>query len=72
MSFGGREKSEIAIIGEQVPEKQKRYPQKRLNADGTPVIGPDGKQVFDFPTKTVPAHEGAKLYASCPNWVYNK
>lgn len=69
MSFGGRENSEIAIIGVDVAETEKRYPQKRLNADGTPVME-DGKPVFDFPTKTVPAHGGAKVFASCPAWLY--
>ena len=70
MSFGGRENYEMSILKYNVPQTEKSYPRKVVDAAGNPVIGDDGKQLFEHPTKIVPAHTTARMMASCPQWLY--
>lgn len=62
LPFGGREKSNIAISGKDIPETIKTYPKKvGINEDGT--------DRYESGERKVPAHYSAKLHASCPDWV---
>lgn len=62
LPFGGREKSNIALSGKEVPETIKTYPKKvGLNEDGT------GR--YEFGERRVPSHITAKVYGSCPEWI---
>jgi len=62
LSFGGREKSNIAISLKQVDEHMASYPkQVGVKDDGTPSYG-KGEAL-------VKAHETIKVHPSCPSWV---
>ena len=62
LPFGGREKSNVAICGKEVPETIKTYPKKvGVNEDGT------GR--YESGERRVPSHFTAKVFGSCPDWV---
>lgn len=62
LPFGGREKSNIALSGKEVPETIKTYPKKvGVNEDGT------GR--YESGERRVPSHFTVKAHGSCPDWV---
>lgn len=62
LPFGGREKSNIALSGKEVPETIKQYPKKvGVNEDGT------GR--YETGERRVPSHFTVKAHGSCPDWV---
>lgn len=62
LPFGGREKSNIALSGKELPETIKTYPKKvGVNEDGT--------DRYESGERKVPSHITAKLYGPCPDWV---
>lgn len=62
LPFGGREKSNIAISGKEIPDAIKTYPKKvGINEDGTAR--------YESGERKVPGHFTAKVYSSCPDWV---
>ena len=62
LPFGGREKSNIAISGKDIPETVKTYPKKV-------GINEDGSARYESGERKVPGHFTAKVYSSCPDWV---
>lgn len=62
LPFGGREKSNIAISGKDIPEMVKTYPKKV-------GINEDGSARYESGERKVPSHFTAKVYSSCPDWV---
>lgn len=62
ISFGGREKSNISIIGKDVKDSVSRYP-KKVGVDDA------GNGIYENAEKHVPAHKSAKVMAPCPVWV---
>lgn len=62
LSLGGRENSNISLIGKVVPESVSRYP-KKVGVDDT------GRGIYENAEKKVPAHTSARAIAPCPSWV---
>ena len=62
LPFGGRERSNIAITGQDLDQTTKRYPKKV-------GVKEDGTGIYENAEKIVPAHLSAKVSAPCPEWV---
>ena len=65
ISMGGREQSNISLIGKDVEATVSRYPKK---------VGVDenGNGIYENAEKQVPAHKSARAIAPCPVWVTTK
>lgn len=62
LSFGGREQSNVSIIGKDVDASISRYP-KKVGVDDA------GNGIYENAEKHVPAHKSARVIAPCPTWV---
>lgn len=62
MSLGAREKSDISIVLNEVPQTVRYYPKKvGVNDDGT--------DRYSKVPATIPAHESIGVHSPCPSWV---
>lgn len=62
LPFGGRDRSNISITGQDLDKTTKRYPKKV-------GVREDGTGIYENAEKVVPAHLSAKVSAPCPDWV---
>lgn len=61
LPFGGRADSDYALSMKEIPEAEKTYQKRIVDAAGNVTYEP-GKKV-------IPAHKGLKAKSSCPKWV---
>lgn len=62
MSLGAREKSDVSISLNTVPETVRYYPKKI-------GVNDDGSDRYSKVPATIPAHESIGVHAPCPAWV---
>lgn len=62
LPLGGRAESNVKLQQVEREEREKTYPKKVINADGTTT--------YDTKQKTViPAHKSIRVNGSCPSWL---
>lgn len=61
LPLGGREKSNVSLIGKEVPASVSRYPRK--------ITDGNGHVRYENAEKKVPAHKTIKTSGPCPSWV---
>lgn len=62
LPFGGREYSDISIIGKDVEATTRPYPKKV-------GIDEEGKAIYETAQIEVKPHRSAKIISSCPSWI---
>jgi len=61
LHLGGREQSNVSLLGKEVEPSVSRYPKKLVDANGTAS--------YESAVKKVPAHKTIKSSGPCPTWI---